>query len=110
MFGGNANPGVLDAQRGPAGLPHYGHTHSAAWTRIAQRVVNQVDHQLRQTGLISQDQDLLLHVLVQLDATLDRQRLHRLRHAPDQLAKVELLACQELLAGVGAGQGQQLAD
>ena len=51
-----------------------------------------------------------LDLLRQVHAALERQRLHGCHHAADKLAEIQLLHSQQLLASIGAGERQQLAD
>ena len=107
-FGRNAEAGIGngDAKLRAVGFERC--RNLAARRRVADGVIQQVDHQAAQQVLVAAKGNILAGAAFQLDGARRRQRLHGAAALGDQVVEIELLDAQLDVSGIGARQVEQI--
>ena len=105
----DADPGVGDADHRPVAGAADRAGHRAAGRRVAQRVVEQDQHQLPELVAVPLDQEPTLALPREHDTAFAGQRLHRLDCPVDHRGQVEQIALRPV-GRLAAGERQQRVD
>ena len=112
VLGRDADARIGHAEYGLVAFSSHRYRDGAPGWSVLQGVVDQVDRKLGETGLVAcyHDGPPLIRAPLQAHTTSLRQWTHRRDHISREQFERQRLSRQRLLAGIGPGQSEQVAQ